>query len=141
LPAELQPAVRGLKGLAELQAHVEGRPDGPPDVAALRRSVADLRAGLGRDGLVGRVLQDLALRTGLEGYGGEAGALLPAGGELRPAAGLLRDLKALVLGEGEVGTAPARQAAGPQANEPPPGPRLLQPEGEAGGWRPRVREA
>jgi peptidoglycan hydrolase-like protein with peptidoglycan-binding domain len=143
LPAKLRPAVRGLKGLAELQAYAGGHKPGPPDAAALKRSVDDLREGLGQDDLVDRIRRDLALKTWLEGHGFEARALLPAEGEgdLQRNAGICRDLKALVLGEGEVHTLPARQALGPKANEPPPGPRLLQPEGEVRGWRPRVPEA
>src|SRR5262249_5195552 len=66
------------------------------------------------------------------------------------AAKLLRDMKTLVLGKGEVQTRPAQRALEAEPGgggagvrgppRPPPGLGPLIPEGNPEGWRPQVRE-
>jgi hypothetical protein len=147
LPASLRQAISGLRGLAELRAAGEGRWQGAPDVARLKQSLAEFQAMAGDPHLTGRVQQDVAVALFLQGAPGEAHSLLPPNGPPEHAANLLRDMKALLLGEGRVSTWPAEHALprGPESGEPtqprpPPGLRPLIPEGEQAGWRPPVRE-
>jgi hypothetical protein len=93
------------------------------------------------------ILQDLAVKALLEGHPEAARQLLPQGGPPEHAGSLLRDLKAMALGRGEVSTWPAERALATEPGRgvdaprgPPPGLRTLIPEGEAAGWRPPVRE-
>jgi hypothetical protein len=81
------------------------------------------------------ILQDLAVRHLLAGHTQEYRALMPADGPADHADRLLRDLKALTLGKGEVVTAPARQAVSEKGTEPPPGIRVLLPDAARKNWR------
>jgi hypothetical protein len=142
LPAPVREPVRGLRGIAEVRLAAErGAP--PPDVARVKQAVADLRAGTGNAELAGRVQQDLAVKALLDGHPAEARQLLPADGPPEHAARLLRDMKALALGQGEVSTTPAREAVAgkPGPRDPPPGLKPLVPEGKVEGPRPGVRES
>jgi hypothetical protein len=152
LPANLQDSVSGLRGLAELREAAVARWEKPPDVARIKQSAADFARGLA--GMpearidLREVLQDLAVKAFLDGYPAEAKALLPTDGPAEHAVNLLRDLKALALGEGRVGTWPAERALTPEPGQggdgtrgPPPGMRPLIPEGAREGWRPPLRES
>jgi hypothetical protein len=144
LPARLQAPLRSLRGLAELRVESARPWREAPDVAGLKQKVASLRAA-GCDGhLADAVLLDLGAKALLDGFPAEARALLPDHAPAGHAGSVLRDLKALVLGKGEVHTAVVRQAVEARAGEgrePPPGLKPLLPEGPAAGWRPRVSES
>jgi tetratricopeptide (TPR) repeat protein len=150
LPAEVQPAARGLRGLAELRTADAVPWEGPPDVARLQRSIADLQVASRDPTLAGEVQLDLACKAFLNGHAAEARALLPDNAPPAHAASLLRDMKTLVLGKGEVQTRPAQRALEPEPGgggagvrgppRPPPGLGPLIPEGNPEGWRPQVRE-
>jgi hypothetical protein len=144
LPAELQLPARGLRSLAELRIAGASRWERPPEVARLKQTIEDLRLASGDPGLAGRVQLDLAGKAFLNGHPTEARALLPDSAPPEHAGNLLRDLKALLVGQGEVQTWPAQRAltaepgaggAGPRG--PPPGLQPLIPEGKMEGWRPR----
>ncbi len=151
LSGELQRHAEGLRGLAELRAEVGRKWVRPPDVAELKASVGRLERALvdvpGAEGNLGKkLLQELAVKAVLEGHAAEALKLLPEGGPAEHAASLLRDLKALALGEGKVETAPAQLALGEPGKGPgspraPPGLEPLIPEGAREGWRPPVKES
>jgi uncharacterized protein YhdP len=98
------------------------------------RLLPDVDATLGA-----KVLQDLAVRHFLEGHTAEYRALMPADGPADHASRLLRDMKALTLGKGEVATAPARQALAGKANDIPAGIRSLLPEDARKNWRAPMR--
>src|SRR5262249_30609197 len=93
---------------------------------------------------------DLAVKAFVEGFAAEARALLPDNAPPAHAAKLLRDMKTLVLGKGEVQTRPAQRALEAEPGgggagvrgppRPPPGLSPLIPEGNPEGWRPQVRE-
>jgi tetratricopeptide (TPR) repeat protein len=142
LPARLRQLLTGLRGLAELQAAADGRWQIAPDVARLKQSLADFQSVAQDNALTGRLQQDLAVKTFLQGYPREACALLPADGPPGHAAELLGDLRALLLGGGEVTTWPAvsAAAAAPAKVEPPGGLRPLVPS-RAVGWQPPRRQA
>jgi hypothetical protein len=147
LPAELRGPARGLRGLAELRALAEA-PGQAPDPARALQASADLEAGGGDGMLVRRAKQDLAVKAFLDGNAEAAKQLLPADGPPDHAGALLRDMKAVLLGEGQVTTWPAERALPPEAGGagtgkrgPPAGPRGLIPEGTAEGWRPPLRES
>jgi hypothetical protein len=147
LPARLHDSVRGLRGIQVVrQLAAESRLDAR-EIADLKENLAffikSLRLLPDVDAtLPTRILQDLAVRHFLQGHPAEYRALMPADGSADRAAELLRDMKALALGKGEVGTTPARQAlaAGPgKGGDPPPGMRALLTEGSRKGWRPPAR--
>jgi hypothetical protein len=153
LPAKLRASAEALRGLAELRSLAGGRWKAAPDVAAIKQSLARFERGLARlpgadRTLTAKVQQDLAVKALLEGHPGEYKSLMPADGPAEHAASLLRDLKALALGEGKVETWPAKSALpaepgkGPASlRGPPEGLKPLLPEGEALGWRPPVAES
>jgi hypothetical protein len=152
LGPKLKQQAEGLRGLAELQVQAAGRWTRPPAVADIKRSVARLQSALrdvaGTDPALGRkLLQDLAVKAFLEGHAAEYRELMPADGPSRHAANLLRDLKALALGEGTVSTFPASSAVpvepgkGAGAPRAPPGLEPLLPEGSRESWRPPVKES
>jgi tetratricopeptide (TPR) repeat protein len=98
--------------------------------------------------LVGRLQQELAVKAFLEGHTAQARDLLPESGPSEHAANLLRDMKALVLGQGEVVSDPARGVLDPKPGAgaaaprgPPPGLQPLLPEGSRDGWRPQLKES
>jgi hypothetical protein len=144
LPAEVRRQVDSLRGLAELDIAFARKWTTAPDVAGLKQSVARFEGGA--DGILGKkLLQELSVKAALEGYPAEALKLLPEGGPPQHAANLLRDIRALALGEGQVQTAPALAALdqpGKGADSPraPPGLEPLIPLGARHGWRPPVKE-
>jgi hypothetical protein len=144
LPAKLQAPLRNLRDLAELRVESVRPWREGPDVAGLKQKVGSLRAAGCESHLADSVLLDLGAKAFLDGFPAEARALLPDFAPADRAGPVLRDLKALVLGKGEVQTGVVRQAveawAG-EGREPPPGLRPLLPEGPTAGWRPRVSEA
>jgi hypothetical protein len=149
LPKELRGVAEGLRGLAALRTEA-GRPAGV-DVSRVKTAVGQLEAGLevvtgGDRTLAKQVRQDFAVRAFLEGRPGDFRELWPTDGPAEHAAALLRDMKALTLGGGEVATWPAERAlpgapgrGGDSARGPPPGLRPLIPEGSREAWRPPVR--
>jgi hypothetical protein len=144
LPGRLQTPVRGLRSLAELR-QATGKPwNQAPDVVRLKQNLADLRLGGCERHWIDRVQLDLSAKAFLEGFTAEAHALLPEFAPSEHAGQVLRDMKALVLGKGEVRTDPAKQVlktAPGQNPEPPPGLKPLIPEGAAEAWRPQVKES
>jgi hypothetical protein len=154
LPRNLRDMVEGIQGLGQLRVEADASGERPPDVAAIRKNVADFERGIATlpeakadPTLAKRVQQDLAVKAFLDGHSSEARQLLPRDGPAEHAADLFRDMKAMMLGEGKVVTWPAEQALAPKPGEgggtprgPPPGMRPLIPEGAREGWRPPVRE-
>jgi hypothetical protein len=154
LPPKLRTLVEGLQGLGQLQEAAAASGARPPNVATIKKNVADFERGIAtlpaaKDDptLVKRFQQDLAVKAFLNGHASEASELLPPDGPAPHAADLLRDMKAMISGEGKVVTWPAEQALTPKPGEgggtprgPPPGVRPLIPEGAREGWRPPVRE-
>jgi hypothetical protein len=121
--------------------------------SALRDTAASLRNRSETPALGRRAQRELAVKAFLDGCPDMATELLEAGdlkGKSPPpedqaaCAALLRDVKVMVAGEGEVTTWPAGAAVAPQGGggprAPPPGVALLLPEAEARGWRLPVRE-
>jgi tetratricopeptide (TPR) repeat protein len=148
LPVALRQSVDGLRVVAELRNALERPWSAAPDVKGLSKALAEFQGMSGNKDLSGRLAQELAVKAFLEGFVKEARGLLPKDGPSDHARNLLRDMKALALGEGAVGTDPAGRAVA-QASEagngqppkPPPGVRPLIPEGPGGGWRPPVRDS
>jgi hypothetical protein len=155
LPADLRGPVEGLRGLSQLRDAAGADAGRPPDVAAIKngaadfeRAIAALPGGKADPTLVKQVQQDLAVKAFLDGHPAEARSLLPADGPAEHAANLLRDMKAIGLGEGKVTTWPAERALTPEpgkggdgARGPPRGMEPLIPEGAREGWRPPARES
>jgi hypothetical protein len=151
LNPRLKQQMEALRGLAELKAQAEQTWRETPKVSEIKDSVARLQRGLqelsGVDGtLCQKVLQELAVKAFLEGHAPEYFKLMPAEGPAEHAGNLLRDLKALALGEGKVETSPGShalpvvQGKGPGSPRAPPGLEPLMPEGARDSWRPPVRE-
>ena len=156
LPADLQPSLRGLAALEELRAALTLPAREVPDAEALGRSLADFRSGFTTaDGgtnvetLAGQLRQELAVKAFLEGHASQARALLSAGGPPEHAAKLLRDIRVLFAGKGEVQTDPARgllAGSGGKGGPPRRPPETLEgffPEDwnpGAGGGEPSPRE-
>src|SRR5262249_20335116 len=109
LPAPLSDDVRGLHSLIELRLavrdHGKRRPD-PARLAGLKHDLAQLRFAGVEPELAGQAQQDLAVQLFLAGYPAEARSLLPPRGPADHAAELLADLQALIVGKGDVVTAP-----------------------------------
>lgn len=126
--------VRDLAGEARLNA---------AEITTLKESIASfmksLRALPDADETLGaRILQELAVRHLLQGHAAEYRALMPADAPADEAARLLRDMKALALGQGAIVTDAGRQALpakGGKADEPPPGIRAIIPESVRKDWR------
>jgi hypothetical protein len=139
-----------MRGLAELQEMAAQKWANAPEVARIKASVGRFERGLveieGSDLNLGKkVLQDLAVKALLEGHADAALKLLPEGGPGEHAAALLRDLKALALGEGKVETWPGKATATepgqtPMSPRPPPGLEPLIPEAGRNGWKPPVKD-
>ncbi|HZT83361.1 MAG TPA: hypothetical protein VFA26_24230 [Gemmataceae bacterium] len=149
LPEPLREVVRGLRALAELEGAAAVKWERPPDVARLRQNVVEFErvaTAQGEPTLARALQQDLAMKALLDGHPAEARALLPTDGPPDHAARLVRDLKALLLGEGKVESQPARKAVdslpdrGGGRRDPPPALRPLFPEGSRESWRPPVAE-
>jgi hypothetical protein len=155
LPRNLRDLVEGMQGLGQLRAEAVASGERPPNVAAIQKNVADFERGIATlpeatadPTLAKRLQQDLAVKAFLNGHPSEARQLLPRDGPVGHAADLLRDMKAMMSGEGKVATWPAEQVLAPKPGEgggtprgPPPGVRPLIPEGAREGWRPPVRES
>jgi hypothetical protein len=126
--------VRDLAGEARLSA---------AEIATLKEGVASftksLRALPDADETLGaRILQELAVRHLLQGHAAEYRALMPPDAPADQAARLLRDMKALALGQGSVVTDAARQAlpgTGGKSDGPPPGVRAIMPQSVRKDWR------
>jgi hypothetical protein len=155
LPRNLRDLAEGMQGLGQLRAEAVASGERPPDVTAVQKNVANFERGIATlpeakadPTLAKRVQQDLAVKAFLDGHSSEARELLPRDGPPGHAADLLRDMKAMMSGEGKVVTWPAEQALAPKPGEgggsprgPPPGVRPLIPEGAREGWRPPIRES
>jgi hypothetical protein len=146
----LRGVVEGLRGLEALRQQAGAQAIRPEVVKA---AVAQFEAGLARvpgaDVTLGKqVLLDFAVREFLEGRQEAFRSLWPADAPASHAAEVLRDLKALTLGEGKVGTWAGERAVsaepgrgGDNPRGPPPGLEPLIPEGARAGWKPPVRES
>jgi hypothetical protein len=135
-------SLKTLRNAEELLAVSGARWQRPPDVGRLKTIAANLRGALGDEAGASLLLQDLAMKSFLDGFAGEAVALLPDKPSGKHAAALLRDLKTLTQGEGRVSTWPAKQAlAGGAKAGPPPGLRQLLPADQGKGWQEGIRQA
>src|SRR5207248_4875775 len=107
-----------------------------PYLDALKLTAADPALG-------GRLRQGFAVQLFLAGRPAEARAMLPAEGSPAEAETLLRDVKTLIAGQGELRTWPARRliAARSAGDDIPPGLRMLLPEETATTWKSQLREA
>ena len=147
LPPKLHDSVQGLRGFQVVRKLAEESRLNAREIAALKENLAFFTKSLqmlhDADATLGtKILQDLAVRHFLQGHPAEYRALMPADGSADRAAELLRDMKALALGRGEIGTTPARQVLSAEAGkkgDPPPGMKALLPEGARKGWRPPER--
>jgi tetratricopeptide (TPR) repeat protein len=139
-PDDLAEAARGLSGVFDLKAVAEFPLYRAPDVGRLQQSISALQATHADPKLLQAVQLELSCKVFLDGFPAEARLLLPATSSPEQAGALLRDLKAMALGEGKVSTWPAGRAPG-GPGQPPPGLKLLLPEGEARGWHLPVRES
>jgi hypothetical protein len=151
LPEELRPVADGLLGLADLQVAATQPWKEPPNPASLQKSLADFQQALRLvpgeppdSALIARFQQDLAFKGFLEGHSDTARALWPANGPKEHAVQVLRDMKAMLTGRGEVVTEASQRAIGPESGGAspgglPPGLKPLLPEGPREGWRPPVR--
>jgi hypothetical protein len=160
LPETLTKPVNDYVKLNRLRAEAEDQWAKAPNVSDLRQGLEVLGGSPESRPLANRLGNELAVKAFLKGHTKEANALLDAaqsfgtGKPLTPKEqaaklSLLRDMKALVLGEegGKVQSWPAADAlqgqsveGNPPARGPPPGARPLLPEGDAKGWRPPVVE-
>ncbi|MFO0877125.1 MAG: hypothetical protein U0840_07095 [Gemmataceae bacterium] len=137
-------ALEGLKGL-------RFRADHAPDARSIRTSVARVERALaelpGSNPSLGKkIQQELAVRSALEGHAQSYFELMPENGPPESAAQLLRDMKAVALGEGKTSSVLVNQGnpiagAPPAAPKPPPGVEPLLPEAARESWRPPVRES
>jgi hypothetical protein len=144
LPPRLHDGVQGLRGLKVVRELAAESRLNAREITVLKQNVdvftKSLRLLPDVDATLGaKVLQDLAVRHFLEGHTAEYRALMPADGPADHASRLLRDMKALTLGKGEVATAPARQALAGKANDIPAGIRSLLPEDARKNWRAPMR--
>lgn len=135
-----------LLGLTDLQTEYTGWARQNPDARQVVRCLTAIREVKSYQGTADRLAQDVALRAFLRGHPSLALEILPEDGPPAHAAELLRDLKTLVAGQGEVITEPGR-AVGRELNDgpgaprgPPTGVALMVPEADVRGYRLRVRE-
>ena len=138
LSGRLKDLANSMRGLADIRAAGETRWNGTPDIPRLRRGIADFQKQSGEIPLAQRVQQDLAVKLFLEGYSQPARELLPDDGPPGHAADLLRDVKGLLLGRGEMRTWPARQSltTGLNPENVPPAVQSLIPKDRLRDWRP-----
>jgi hypothetical protein len=141
-PVPLRDWVRGLRGLTQLWATAERRWYQAPNIARLKQQFADFRAEPLHADLDVRLQQELAAKLFLEGFPKEARELLPSTGPVVNSADLLRDMRALVLGRGEVTTWPVQQVLkaefdsdGVKGRPAPPGVSVLIPASEWSSWQ------
>lgn len=140
-PEVLKP-LRAAQASNELNAALKG--ENLPPAHELNSLIAEVRTADPK--LADRVAVDVSGRLFLNGKAGEATEMLGkvAGNDAVAAKALLRDLKAVALGEGAVTTDAGRAAFEPATGGPttrgPPATRHLVPEGERAGYRPPVVE-
>jgi hypothetical protein len=143
LPDDLSRLARSLRGLAELRAALDRKWTKAPDVAGLKQSLTRFEGGVrdvSGDASLGKKLQqELAVKAALDGHAGLAMNLLPEGGPAPHAANLLRDMRALALGEGKVQTGPALATLRWPGR--PSGLEALIPRSARQGWRPPARDS
>jgi hypothetical protein len=140
----LHDEVAGLRGLETVRRLADEARLSAVEIATLKEGVQSFTKSFralpdADESLGARILQELAIRHLLQGHTTEYRALMPADAPADQAARLLRDMKALALGEGEVVTAAARQALPADAartGEPPPGIRAIMPESARKDWHP-----
>ena len=143
LSPRLHNEIVGLHGLKTVRDLASEARLSAAEIATLKRGVESfmksLRSLPDADETLGpRILQELAVRHLLQGHAAEYRALMPADAPADQAARLLRDMKALALGQGEVVSDAARQALpamGGRSDEPPPGIRAIMPESVRKDWR------
>jgi hypothetical protein len=142
LSPPLREQVRALRSLADINAASDTPWRTPPDTALLKRNLMDVQSLAGEPALASRVQLELAVKLFLDGFPKEARELLPDEASAADVALLLNDLKALVLGQGQVRTWPARRAWAPAPAERkaptsglPVGVRRLLPESQWGTWQ------
>ncbi|HWG43385.1 MAG TPA: hypothetical protein VN688_11420 [Gemmataceae bacterium] len=140
LPPRLHDGVQGLRGLKKVRELAGESRLRPAEITVLKQNLDAFTKSLrllpdADAALSAKILQDLAIRHFLEGHPAEYRALMPVDGPADHAARLLRDIKALTLGKGEVVTAPARQALAGKANDIPAGIRSLLSEEACKKWR------
>jgi hypothetical protein len=132
---ELQ--AKHLSNLEEVQTLIGARWQKPPKVEDVERHLAGLLEATGDARLVTRVQRNLAFKAAWEGHADVAQKLLPAGAPDEDALTVLRDLKTVILGEGNAGVRPPGGGMhGPPAPEMP-----LPPEGNPEGVRLPPRES
>jgi hypothetical protein len=132
---ELQ--AKHLSNLKEVQTLIGSRWQKPPQVEAVEQRLAALLEATGDARLVTRVQRNLAFKAAWEGHAEAAQKLLPPGAPDEDALTMLRDLKTVLLGEGEAGVRPPGGGMhGPPAPEQP-----LLPEGNPEGVRQPPRES
>jgi hypothetical protein len=141
LPTALANDLRGLRSLLELPSGTRELGKARPtsgSLADLKRRLADLRYAGIEVGLAAEAQQDLAVQLFLAGHATEARSMLPTKGPTEHAAELLADLKAIILNQGEVTTAPARQMLDADAHgagvDMPPGLRPLMASANGNRW-------
>jgi hypothetical protein len=132
---ELQ--AKHLSNLEEVQTLIGSRWQKPPQVQTVEQRLAALLEATGDARLVTRVQRNLAFKAAWEGHAEAAQKLLPPGAPDEDALTMLRDLKTVLLGEGDAGVRPPGGGMhGPPAPEQP-----LLPEGSPEGVRPSLRES
>jgi hypothetical protein len=144
LPPRLHDSVQGLRGLKTVRELAGESRLNAREVSTLKQNLdaftKSLRLLPDADAtLAAKILQDLAIRHFLEGHTAEYRALMPVDGPADHAARLLRDMKALTLGKGEIATTPARQALSGKGNDIPAGIRSLLPEDARKKWHAPTR--
>jgi hypothetical protein len=123
-----QPTRTSLPGIAKLEA----------TLAVVARIAKD-------DPVVARLRQDISARLLLGGRAGDARKILAGGlagtASQEHAAALLRDMKALVLGEGKLSTVAVADASSVDKPGLSSAIRGLGPDGKAHAWKLPVRES
>jgi hypothetical protein len=141
----LRDSVRSWRGMTEIMAAASRKEQAAPYVAGFKQYFADLEAGSGAHDLALRLQQEMAVKLFLDGFPQAARELLPEKAPASHGVSLLRDLKALVLGQGEVSTWPAVRTSpsaggsGTAASVLPSGLRNLIPESQWASWNPPAR--
>ncbi len=128
-------AVRGFMVLLDATSHPWEK---APDVAVLRRALAEYRVGTGDGLLAGQVQQNLAIKALLEGYSRAALDLLPETGQSEHAALLMCDLQTLLHGsKGPLTTLPPSSYPPVEMpTQPPPGLLHLLSRASQSRWQP-----
>lgn len=142
LPPSVRDPARQLHAIDELRFLTrEGRPL-EAELTSIQQLAKDLESIHNSTDLsqIAQARQELAAKAFLEGKPDIANTLLPDGGPPENAGALLRDMKAIVLGESQTPSRTwAAQQLDPTLQEPPQGLLILAPEGSANGWHPPPR--